>query len=265
MADLTPAQIEQRRALKLAVRERRATPAEAEAQAIGMDLPPFIAGYEDRHDITSNSTWWLPVALLFYAWRDLPKTRREYERFDVWGRDLWREGKSHDAVMSLQEAEQMLRYDLLASVVRSFGTNTDHELTAIPAREWRELRFAGNQPLSACGADGSIVYSGAFVLRHEVVPLWLQETPATLAAPRPEQRVRSGEPEPKKRAGGRPAVHDWDAMWIEVVRLATEDKITDRPALSKHLLEWFSERGGIEPGESALKEKMSKLFTTLGW
>ena len=236
------------------------TPAEAEAQAIRSGLPSFIEGYEETHDITVNSTWWLPVALLFYAWRDLGKTRREFERFEVWGRDLWRDPKPADSILSLQEAEQTLRGDLVAGIVRAFGTNLDAEVMAIPAREWRDLQFAGKQSLSACRADGSIVYSGVFVLRHEVVPLWLQETPVALVAPEPIARERADQPVPK-RGGGRPAIHDWaGAAGYATAHILENDYPAVESDLTQALATWFSEERGKSPDPRDVQRFVAEIY-----
>ena len=259
---MTAEVIARRRGIQNAVQKGEMTPSQAERKAQQDGLPPFISDQDGLRDVTTNSTWWLPIAVLFYAWQDLGATKREYERYRVWGAALWRDAQPGDMIMPLSEAEDRLRADLVGGLVRGFGTDRDHVLTPVPREEWRLLDFKRQMNLAQL-PDGNVAYSGAFVLRHEVVPLWLSETPVVTVPPQSLLRERSDQPPPKR--GGRPPIYDWDAMWIEVVKLATEDKINDRPALSRHLLAWFAERGSPEPGESIFKDKMSKLFRTLGW
>ena len=62
--------------------------------------------------------------------------------------------------------------------------------------------------------------------------------------------------------GGAPIRYDWDAMWIEVVRIFYTE--SDPPlvprALRKRLHDWFSETNRRVPGETMMKKKMKALF-----
>ena len=203
--------------------------------------------------------------MLFYAWHDLAQTREQWERYQAWGHDIWRDAPDERQLNTLEQAEAALRSDLSAGIVRAFGTDSGGKVRPISCEVWDSLSISYRRDFTVVGAEGVAVYSGVFVLRHEVVPLLISEHAGRPPGPlvEPETKVRSNEQ--TSRRGGRTPVYDWDAMWVEVVRLATEDKIKDRPALSKHLLAWFAEQGRAEPGETIFKEKMSKLFMTLGW
>jgi len=66
---------------------------------------------------------------------------------------------------------------------------------------------------------------------------------------------------PISNPGGAPVQKDWDAMWIEVVRLALYGNFPQKPAqLRKHLHDWFSSTGRSVPGETVMKEKVRALF-----
>ena len=67
-------------------------------------------------------------------------------------------------------------------------------------------------------------------------PVPTAPAPAPAAAPAPDGAMRG-------RAGA-PPKYDWDAMWIEVVRVALYSKFPDRAAdLRKHLMDWFAKEG----------------------
>ena len=243
------------------------TPKQIDEKSITDGVPLRHAGWEELPDATANGVWPLSLAVVFYSYRDLAHTREQWERFRVWGRALWRDPIDERQFSSLDRAEAQLRTDLASGIVRAFGhkmgpSGPEHTVRPVPPEIWDQFQFGIRFDLSVAGNSDRALYSGVTVLRHEVVPLLIAETATTAAAP--EMRGRHDEPAPK-RGGGRPLRYDWDAMWIEVIRLATEDNITDRPALNRHLLEWFTNRSEHQPGETIFKEKMSKLFTTLGW
>jgi len=65
--------------------------------------------------------------------------------------------------------------------------------------------------------------------------------------------------------GGALVQKDWDAMWIEVVRILMYDKFPKKaPELRRRLHDWFSETGRKVPGETLMKEKMRALFQMIG-
>ncbi|WP_129218648.1 hypothetical protein [Lichenibacterium ramalinae] len=167
------------------------TPREADDQAISVGLPPSYDGFADLGDITVGVTWWLPLAVFFYAWRDLNRVRIEWERYRTWGRYLWRDPVTDPQVMSLEAAEEMLIDDLRAGLLKAFGATEDRATVLISHTEWETLTIQKeNQLWWATDENGAVRYKAIFVLRHEVVPLWLQEV--ALAAGSSARRERSG-------------------------------------------------------------------------
>jgi hypothetical protein len=68
---------------------------------------------------------------------------------------------------------------------------------------------------------------------------------------------------PPKNVGGRPTQHDWDAVWIEIVRLAnTPDGLPERNKLQNHLAEFVSAWAKV-PDDRALREKLARLYKQL--
>jgi hypothetical protein len=67
-----------------------------------------------------------------------------------------------------------------------------------------------------------------------------------------------------KSKGGAPAKYDWDAMWIEAVRIVHAEGLPENPAdLRRKLLQWFVDTKGRAPGETVMKEKMTALYLVM--
>lgn len=250
-------------ALLMAVRAGEMTPKQAEEQcrADGVSLPH--EGWKDRHDITANSIWWLPQAVLFYAWQDLGHTREQWERFSMWEDALWRDPTDERQSMSLDRAEVMFRSDLAAGLVRAFAASGDGPVRPIPCETWDTSSVQRWRGSAAIGDDGISRFVGAFVLRHEIVPLLISEhVVGSQALAEPVRRERVDQLATKR--GGRPTTWDWDAMWIEVVRLMKDGEVPSRADLPKHLAAWFQATVGDEPASSTLRDKVKKLFDTIG-
>jgi hypothetical protein len=65
----------------------------------------------------------------------------------------------------------------------------------------------------------------------------------------------------QKNVGGNPGQHDWDAFWIEIVRIAnTPDGLPDRPALMKRMCKFVSEQWEKQPGDPQIRDKLSRLY-----
>ncbi|RYB01509.1 hypothetical protein [Lichenibacterium ramalinae] len=263
MVEVDPAEapaVLKRHNLLVAGRRGDITPTEAEAEVLASGLEPFASEWQHERDMTAHSTWWLPVAVLFYAWQDLPATRREYERFVVWGRALWRDTKQAGMRLSLDEAESKVREDLVAGLLRGFGTDADRQLVPIAREEWRELRFAHDASLAASRADGTLVYSGVFVLRHEVVPLWMQEFATAGAAVQSVARERVDQP-PPKRAGGRPATHDWAcAAGFAAAFILDNDYPAVEGDLTSVVTSWFAEERGKAPDPRDVQRFVAEIY-----
>jgi hypothetical protein len=71
----------------------------------------------------------------------------------------------------------------------------------------------------------------------------------------------------RKSNGGRPEEIDWEAMWIEMIRIVFVERIDlsrdKRAALKERMLQWFEDRNLQVPGDSAMKKKMAKLFNII--
>jgi hypothetical protein len=64
--------------------------------------------------------------------------------------------------------------------------------------------------------------------------------------------------------GGRPPKYNWDAMWVEVVRIVLYDRLPPKRAeLRDRLQMWFSESRLTAPGDTAMKEKMRLLYAMI--
>ena len=249
-----------RHRLLVAGRRGDIAPSEAEAEVLAHGLEPFADEWQHERDMTAHSTWWLPAAVLFYAWQDLPATRREYERFVVWGRALWRDPKTTAMRLSLDEAEKKVRADLVAGLIRGFGTNASHELVPVPRDEWRDLQFAQDMSLTASYADGTVVYGGVFVLRHEVVPLWMQEFAPAGAAVQSMARERVDLP-PPKRGGGRPATHDWaGAAGFAAAFILDNDYPAVEGDLTSVITAWFNENRGKAPDPRDVQRFVAEIY-----
>jgi hypothetical protein len=78
------------------------------------------------------------------------------------------------------------------------------------------------------------------------------------------QREESAPAAAPKNRGGHPTNYDWDAMWIEVVRIVLLDAFPKRPAeLRNRLHDWFAKTGRKIPGDTMMKEKMRALFAVI--
>jgi hypothetical protein len=84
----------------------------------------------------------------------------------------------------------------------------------------------------------------------------------------PPVRAKKSESEPEspvRNKGGRPAKYDWDAFMVEIIRIANSiDGLPDRPAdLVKMMQEWFHKTIGEEPAESAVKQRVYRIYKGL--
>jgi hypothetical protein len=70
--------------------------------------------------------------------------------------------------------------------------------------------------------------------------------------------------EESSNKGGRPFKYDWDAMWVEVLRIALHDSFPRTSAeLRRRLQDWFSASGRAVPQDSAMKEKLRPIFAMI--
>ncbi len=71
---------------------------------------------------------------------------------------------------------------------------------------------------------------------------------------------------PAKSKGGRPQEYDWDALTIEIIRIANSpDGLPETQAeLIEQLLQWCEDTWGKQPAESSVKSRISKIYNELG-
>ena len=71
---------------------------------------------------------------------------------------------------------------------------------------------------------------------------------------------------PAKSKGGRPREYDWDALTIEIIRIANSpDGLPDTQAeLVEQVLQWCENTWGKQPAESSVKARVSRIFNDLG-
>ena len=71
---------------------------------------------------------------------------------------------------------------------------------------------------------------------------------------------------PDKSKGGRPREYDWDALTIEIIRIANSpDGLPEtQAALIEHLLQWCENAWGKQPADSSVKSRVSNIFNELG-
>lgn len=68
-----------------------------------------------------------------------------------------------------------------------------------------------------------------------------------------------------RNVGGRPPEYDWDSFILEVIfRANSPDGLPGTQAeLIRDMLLWFSNTYGVEPAESAVKQRISKIYNYL--
>lgn len=95
--------------------------------------------------------------------------------------------------------------------------------------------------------------------------------PTRLAASRPETNMPPAdmaglEPTiPPAAKGGRPQTYDWDSFTLEIIRRADSlDGLPDVQAeLIRDMLQWFRDTYDVEPAESSVKARISKIYRYL--
>tara|TARA_R110002020_G_scaffold37828_3_gene113981 strand:- start:10110 stop:10730 length:621 start_codon:yes stop_codon:yes gene_type:complete len=82
---------------------------------------------------------------------------------------------------------------------------------------------------------------------------------------RPEPNIPPVAARADRNVGGRPPTYDWDSFIMEVIRRANSlDGLPHVQAdLIRDLLQWFSDTYGVEPAESAVKQRISKIYKYL--
>ncbi len=73
--------------------------------------------------------------------------------------------------------------------------------------------------------------------------------------------ARNPSPQPERKRG-RPPAYDWDAFYIEVIRIAnTSDGLpTTQSELERKMAQWFVNRYDKEPGETTLKDRVRRIY-----
>ena len=116
-------------------------------------------------------------------------------------------------------------------------------------------------------------YSKSFVKRDDLKalanskgqrPTFLFDTlmPETGSKDLPESECVT----PVKSKGGRPREYDWDALTIEIIRIANSpDGLPETQAeIIEQLLQWCENAWGKQPADSSVKSRISKIYNELG-
>ena len=125
------------------------------------------------------------------------------------------------------------------------------------------LRMIGDHRSSLVSRASLILFANSISER----PAFLFDTMlAQVAANNPDAPADKS-PAPKAvNKGGRPREWDWDAMFIEMFRVANSpDGLPDKQAdMVRHLQSWFSKAIDAEPAETEIKARVSKIYNGLG-
>lgn len=134
---------------------------------------------------------------------------------------------------------------------------------------------AGDLPADSSRNSLTLIgdYSKSFVTRDDLIAL------ASSKGQRPaflfdilmpeiggEELPESESDLPAKSKGGRPREYDWDALTIEIIRIANSpDGLPETQAeLIKRLLQWCENAWGKQPADSSVKSRVSKIYNELG-
>ena len=64
-----------------------------------------------------------------------------------------------------------------------------------------------------------------------------------------------------RQVGGRPTLHDWDGMWIEVAMIVANRALPKKQAdLGRRLEKWFDDNSDRDPPDSDIRKKVSRLY-----
>jgi hypothetical protein len=148
--------------------------------------------------------------------------------------------------------------NVASSILRSSG-----DLEGVPPDVWRRKENAD------ADLSGQISYTAAGETISGDVFIKLAELADFLSG----KVTRGGAPSVGKTVaiqgeasnkGGRPFKYDWDAMWVEVLRIALHDSFPRTSAeLRRRLQDWFSASGRAVPQDSAMKEKLRPIFAMI--
>jgi hypothetical protein len=161
------------------------------------------------------------------------------------------------------ETWSRLRHALANSKVSSWVLRASCDLQFIPPDAWRRKENAD------ADLTGEINYiAGTETIRGDVLIKLadLQDffsgklTESLVPLRKISVAIQSEAP----NKGGRPTTHDWDAMWVEVIRTILYDHLPPKRAdLQKRLQDWFSECGLTVPSDSVMKEKLGPLYALI--
>jgi hypothetical protein len=203
-----------------------------------MTVPP---GYETWSEVRQRASETWPVAsgpkLLGYlvtgelqAWESDAGCNVTPISADVWRKEEWRRlclARSND--LSSKDKQPVLKTEDLRKLMPTSSEMLDDGMKRHRAKKEAALAAVANR-----------------------------KEESTVAAPASETAMSSG---------GRPREINWDAMWIEIVRIVYDERIdlsrNKRAAFTKRMLQWFENRNLQVPGDSAMKKKMSNLFKAI--
>jgi hypothetical protein len=164
----------------------------------------------------------------------------------------------------LSPADSFKPSEMIAARQMLTGAIIDRELPA---------RTGGNPSAILNNHSNSLISRAdleAFARSRNLFPAFLFDT----LAPLENRGCLSSDDTPRLRVidavltssppnrGGRPPEHDWNTFILEIIRRANHpDGLPDtQAALVREMLAWFQSTFGKEPAESAVKERISKIY-----
>ncbi|MCY0148676.1 hypothetical protein OEG84_13440 [Hoeflea sp. G2-23] len=128
----------------------------------------------------------------------------------------------------------------------------------------------GNYSMSFVSRDDLKAYAE----QRKLFPAFLFNTLASFGGekalqasthPQRSEPVESVIAKTDRNVGGRPPEYDWDSFILEVIcRANSPDGLPETQAeLIRDMLQWFSDTYGVEPAESAVKQRISKIYNYL--
>jgi hypothetical protein len=161
------------------------------------------------------------------------------------------------------------------------GVSPSTALFGLPAQQ-RDRIEAVKQMLSTAIRSGKLQadnsatptlfgdYSASLVHRAHLALFAesLKQRPAFLfdtLLPADPAALRNGGQADERSRVGRPPEYNWDALVVEIIRIADMDGLPDKQSeLVSQLLQWCENTWERQPAESGIKLKVSRIYNGLG-
>jgi hypothetical protein len=179
------------------------------------------------------------------------------------GGGSWVDDAGPDRSPARRETRNRLRRGLADSNLSSWILRSSGELVGVPPGVWRRRENAdADMSGEVSYTNGTKEIGGDALIRSTDLDAFLSGKPSESIAPMAGESVAIRSATSNK--GGRPIKYDWDATWVEVVRIGQYDRLPPKAAeLRERLQIWFGESGLAVPGDSAMKEKMRLLYAMM--